>query len=99
MNSLYTYLGKAVVWLVLAVATAAGGWQFYTRWIEPHYGNAILWLRVFVFRKRWHLSREGARIMTAAYQKSSQLARWERNIIACAIRKSRPEWVATHPTT
>ena len=86
---LYHWAGFVLVWGVVAVLVAAACYRIYTHAIEPHWGNAILWVRVFVFRKQWRLTRKKASILIAAYQKSKQLARWERNIIARSIRDAR----------
>jgi hypothetical protein len=92
MEAIYHWVGVTVVWGVATFLLGVACFRVYTNVLERHWGNAILWVRVFVFRKRWKLTRERARILTAAYQKTKQLARWERNIIAYSVRQCRPSW-------
>lgn len=89
MESIYHWVGVLVVWAAMVALGTAASYLFYEFVIKPHIGNAWLWVKIFVLRKPWDLTREGARRMTSAYQKTSQLAGWERDMIAYCIKRSR----------
>ncbi len=89
MNTLYHWVGFVAAWLMFAGLLLVACIAFYQHIIAPHFGNALLWVRVRVFGEQWITSRRQARILTGAYQKYTQLARWERNLIAYSIKQYR----------
>lgn len=91
MEAIYHWVGFAVVWLAVAAVLVAVSFGLNEWLIKPHFGNAHLWVRIFLFGHRFVVSRHKARVLTAAYQKTNQLAWWERNMLAYSIKQARRE--------
>jgi hypothetical protein len=91
MDAVYHWVGFSIVWAAMLALSVASFYLVYQWLIKPHWGNAMLWLRVHLLGEKFVRSRHKARVLTAAYQKTTQLAGWERNLLAFTIRQARRE--------
>lgn len=88
MDSVYHWVGFAVVWGLVAAALA-GAWVFrprnrFTRELD----DVAEWVAVRVFRKDFDMPIEGARLLFTV-DRPHKWPRWKRNILATSIRRAR----------
>lgn len=91
MNAIYHLAGIAVVWVLAVLLLSALCYWLYFALIKRYAANAWLGFRVYVLGEQFVINRHKARVLTAAYQKTKQLAWWERDIIAYSIKQARRE--------
>jgi hypothetical protein len=92
METLYSLVGRLVVWNVILLIFFLFSWRLWEalpRSLRGGLLNRWLWVRMHVLGQRWPMPRSGAHQIIQAYQRHRCLARWERNLIAHAVRYNR----------